>query len=190
MHISLSSLIKPVNPFMRAGRYGWGVSAFKNHCVNLSSDFQFDESVRIWDVKTGKCLKTLPAHSDPVSAVSAFRYINMLTCLPASSRAFSPFAKKGAVSHCYSLSAPWWGTQCDKCHVMTCKGINEHGDASDPYLPLEPQNGFCLWALWQAASAIKAQVVGATPVCSMKIWICCTSGFLHNFLIILNHFRR
>lgn len=31
---------------------------------------QFDESVRIWDVKTGKCLKTLPAHSDPVSAVS------------------------------------------------------------------------------------------------------------------------
>jgi len=31
--------------------------------------FQFDESVRIWDVKTGKCLKTLPAHSDPVSAV-------------------------------------------------------------------------------------------------------------------------
>lgn len=32
--------------------------------------FKFDESVRIWDVKTGKCLKTLPAHSDPVSAVS------------------------------------------------------------------------------------------------------------------------
>jgi WD domain, G-beta repeat. len=31
--------------------------------------FQFDESVRIWDVRTGKCLKTLPAHSDPVSAV-------------------------------------------------------------------------------------------------------------------------
>lgn len=32
-------------------------------------NFQFDESVRIWDVRTGKCLKTLPAHSDPVSAV-------------------------------------------------------------------------------------------------------------------------
>ncbi|UYV73314.1 WDR5 [Cordylochernes scorpioides] len=30
---------------------------------------QFDETVRIWDVKTGKCLKTLPAHSDPVSAL-------------------------------------------------------------------------------------------------------------------------
>jgi COMPASS component SWD3 len=25
--------------------------------------------VRIWDVRTGKCLKTLPAHSDPVTAV-------------------------------------------------------------------------------------------------------------------------
>lgn len=35
-------------------------------------NLQFDESVRIWDVKTGKCLKTLPAHSDPVSAVSLF----------------------------------------------------------------------------------------------------------------------
>ncbi|UYV73290.1 WDR5 [Cordylochernes scorpioides] len=33
---------------------------------------QFDETVRIWDVKTGKCLKTLPAHSDPVYAVSFF----------------------------------------------------------------------------------------------------------------------
>lgn len=38
----------------------------------LSLCLQFDESVRIWDVKTGKCLKTLPAHSDPVSAVSLF----------------------------------------------------------------------------------------------------------------------
>lgn len=39
------------------------------YCVSL----QFDESVRIWDVKTGKCLKTLPAHSDPVSAVSVLQ---------------------------------------------------------------------------------------------------------------------
>jgi hypothetical protein len=36
----------------------------------MSCAVQFDESVRIWDVKTGKCLKTLPAHSDPVTAVS------------------------------------------------------------------------------------------------------------------------
>ena len=41
----------------------------QNH-RHLSLCLQFDESVRIWDVKTGKCLKTLPAHSDPVSAVS------------------------------------------------------------------------------------------------------------------------
>ena len=36
---------------------------------NLLVSGSFDESVRIWDVRTGKCLKTLPAHSDPVSAV-------------------------------------------------------------------------------------------------------------------------
>lgn len=29
----------------------------------------FDETVRIWDVKSGKCLKVLPAHSDPVTCV-------------------------------------------------------------------------------------------------------------------------
>ena len=29
----------------------------------------FDETVRVWDVKTGKCLRVLPAHSDPVTAV-------------------------------------------------------------------------------------------------------------------------
>ena len=29
----------------------------------------FDETVRIWDVKSAKCLKVLPAHSDPVTAV-------------------------------------------------------------------------------------------------------------------------
>jgi WD40 repeat protein len=29
----------------------------------------FDETVRLWDVATGACLRVLPAHSDPVSAV-------------------------------------------------------------------------------------------------------------------------
>ena len=40
-----------------------------------SACVQFDESVRIWDVKAGKCLKTLPAHSDPVSAVSMLYFL-------------------------------------------------------------------------------------------------------------------
>ncbi len=30
---------------------------------------QFDESVRLWNVRTGDCLKVLPAHSDPISAI-------------------------------------------------------------------------------------------------------------------------
>lgn len=29
----------------------------------------FDETVRLWDVRTGLLLKELPAHSDPVTAV-------------------------------------------------------------------------------------------------------------------------
>ena len=30
---------------------------------------QFDMTVKIWDVRSGKCVKTIPAHSDIVSAV-------------------------------------------------------------------------------------------------------------------------
>jgi len=33
----------------------------------------YDETVCIWDVKTGMCLKSLPAHSDPVTAVDFSR---------------------------------------------------------------------------------------------------------------------
>lgn len=36
---------------------------------NLIVSGSFDESVRVWDVKKGKCIKVLPAHSDPVSGV-------------------------------------------------------------------------------------------------------------------------
>ncbi|CAI5536293.1 unnamed protein product [Closterium sp. Naga37s-1] len=36
---------------------------------NLIVSGAFDETVRLWDVKTGKCVKVLPAHSDPVTAV-------------------------------------------------------------------------------------------------------------------------
>jgi COMPASS component SWD3 len=36
---------------------------------NLVASGCFDETVRVWDVKNGNCLKTLPAHSDPVTSV-------------------------------------------------------------------------------------------------------------------------
>jgi hypothetical protein len=45
-------------------------------CVNFNPQStlivsgSFDETVKLWDVKTGKCLKTLPAHTDPVTAVN------------------------------------------------------------------------------------------------------------------------
>ena len=52
-----------VSGSVSAGRKGEGTA------ITAPPPPQFDESIRVWDVRTGKCLKTLPAHSDPVSAV-------------------------------------------------------------------------------------------------------------------------
>lgn len=30
----------------------------------------FDESIRLWDVRSGRCLKAIAAHADPVTGVS------------------------------------------------------------------------------------------------------------------------
>lgn len=43
-------------------------------CVDVHSNLvvtgSFDETVKLWDIRTGDCISTLPAHSDPVTAVS------------------------------------------------------------------------------------------------------------------------
>mmetsp|Transcript_12142 Transcript_12142/g.22739 ORF Transcript_12142/g.22739 Transcript_12142/m.22739 type:complete len:479 (-) Transcript_12142:79-1515(-) len=36
---------------------------------NLLVSGSFDETVKIWDIRTGECVSTLPAHSDPVTGV-------------------------------------------------------------------------------------------------------------------------
>lgn len=41
-----------------------------NPKCNLLVSGGFDETVRIWDVARAKPMKTLPAHSDPVTAVA------------------------------------------------------------------------------------------------------------------------
>ena len=40
-----------------------------NPKLDVVATGSYDESVRIWSTKDGKCLKTLPAHSDPVTSV-------------------------------------------------------------------------------------------------------------------------
>jgi COMPASS component SWD3 len=40
-----------------------------NPSSNLIVSGSYDETVRIWDLKTGHCLRVLPAHSEPITAV-------------------------------------------------------------------------------------------------------------------------
>lgn len=40
----------------------------QHHAMVVSGSF--DETVKLWDIRSGDCVSTLPAHSDPVTAVS------------------------------------------------------------------------------------------------------------------------
>ena len=50
------------------GHKHWVFCANFNPASNLIASGSFDESVRMWDVRSNRCLQTLPAHSDPVTA--------------------------------------------------------------------------------------------------------------------------
>ena len=68
LKVSLSTLFSTFKPFIK-GHTNYVLCCGFNPQSNLIVSGSFDESVRIWDVKTGVQLKNLPAHSDPVSAV-------------------------------------------------------------------------------------------------------------------------
>lgn len=38
-------------------------------CCCLQATGSFDETIRFWDVRSGRCLREIPAHSDPITAL-------------------------------------------------------------------------------------------------------------------------
>ena len=52
----------------------------------------FDETVRLWEVRSGRCIAVLPAHSDPVTAV-AFSHDGTLVVSASYDGAFSGVLK-------------------------------------------------------------------------------------------------
>ena len=46
-----------------------GVGAGVSSQSNMIASGSFDETIRLWDVRTGKCIRILPAHSEAVTAV-------------------------------------------------------------------------------------------------------------------------
>lgn len=50
------------------GHTNYVFSVNYNPDSNLIVSGSFDETIRIWDVKSGKCKNQIPAHSDPVNS--------------------------------------------------------------------------------------------------------------------------
>nr|CAD1832836.1 unnamed protein product [Ananas comosus var. bracteatus] len=70
--LRLWDLAAPGNPTLLKTLIGHTNYAFCcafNPQSNLVASGSFDETVRVWEVRSGRCLRVLPAHSEPVTAV-------------------------------------------------------------------------------------------------------------------------
>ena len=68
---------KHIRPYSRRSRKPSTLPDFDYELLmrcrgGLQVSGSFDETVRLWEVRSGAMLKELPAHSDPVTAVSCF----------------------------------------------------------------------------------------------------------------------
>lgn len=52
------------------GHLGYVFSLCWGPTGGMAASGSFDESVRLWDVRTGICLRTIAAHADPVTGVA------------------------------------------------------------------------------------------------------------------------
>lgn len=61
----------------------------------------FDEVVKLWDVKSGKCIKSLTAHSDPITSVN-----------------FKPDGKMFVTAGFDGLTRIWDTSSCQCAHTL------------------------------------------------------------------------
>lgn len=59
-------------------------SSYNHSFVSTQMSGSLDESVRLWDIRSGHCIKTIPAHADPVTEMDCTRYAHMPHLLPLS----------------------------------------------------------------------------------------------------------
>lgn len=77
-HPAFALLLNRTAPFRSQGKQA--SAAFRGHLNfvfsvdfnprgNMIASGSFDESLRLWDVRSGRAIRTIPAHSEPITSV-------------------------------------------------------------------------------------------------------------------------
>jgi COMPASS component SWD3 len=144
-----------------------------NASANLLVSGGFDENVKMWDPRTGTCVSTIPAHSEPITGVSFNRDSTCIasssfdglvrvwdtatsSCLrtfyaegnpPVSSVKFSPNGK-------FVLA----GTLDDKLRLWNVSNINGDGGCAKTYLG-HSNTKFCINSAFSVANKEKQRII-------------------------------
>ena len=63
---STNTIVEPMVELVGHDHFVFCVDQYRHICATGS----FDETIKLWDIRTGDCISTLPAHSDPVTSVA------------------------------------------------------------------------------------------------------------------------
>lgn len=58
------------------------VYSYHKHLLPPQMSGSLDESVRLWDIRSGHCIRTIPAHADPVTEIDCTRYAHAPYTIP------------------------------------------------------------------------------------------------------------